>query len=423
MMRVRAAAAVATAVLVVAWPVAAPAQEQPPTAQLHDAREHLDEATAEEAALLVEYEATTTRLAQVRAEAARLDQDLRTATAEAAAAEARLAELTAQIDASRDRLGRLTRSLRRAELRLYAKAIDAYTSGGQQAQLVMSMLASTSIAQFGQRSAYADAVLDDQQDAIDDVVVLKDATSETVARLGHATAEASLARDDVRARQASIAAARTALVPVEAEVEALAAQQGSVLAQVELRRADYERRVAALEAESARITELLRRRAEEERRQATTTTTAPSPTTTLPGSGTTTTRPTSSGRLDVDPLDRMVITSGYGWRMHPVYGEMRFHAGIDLDADLGDPVYATKAGEVLTAGSCSGYGTCVLIDHGGGLATLYAHLSGLETSVGRDVGPGETIGRAGSTGISTGVHLHFEVRVNGNPVDPVPYLP
>jgi len=98
------------------------------------------------------------------------------------------------------------------------------------------------------------------------------------------------------------------------------------------------------------------------------------------------------------------------------------HTGIDLRAAWGEPVAAAAAGRVIFAGPYGGYGNAVIIDHGGGMSTLYAHLSSIAVGYGETVTAGQTIGRVGSTGLSTGPHLHFEVRIDGQPVDPMPYL-
>lgn len=122
------------------------------------------------------------------------------------------------------------------------------------------------------------------------------------------------------------------------------------------------------------------------------------------------------------PLRFASISSGFGSRWHPVYGQVRFHAGVDMAAPSGTPVYVTSSGVVIAAGSCGGYGQCVAVDHGGGVVSLYGHLSRVDVYPGRQVGSGQEIGLVGSTGVSTGPHLHYEIRINGSPVNPRPYL-
>lgn len=111
------------------------------------------------------------------------------------------------------------------------------------------------------------------------------------------------------------------------------------------------------------------------------------------------------------------INSPYG----PRWGSM--HTGIDIDGVTGDPIIASKAGTVILAEYYSGYGNAVIIDHGGGYSTLYGHMSAFSVSNGQTVSQGQEIGKVGCTGSCTGDHLHFEIRINGNPVDPMPYLP
>lgn len=117
------------------------------------------------------------------------------------------------------------------------------------------------------------------------------------------------------------------------------------------------------------------------------------------------------------------ITSPFGWRVHPIWGTQIFHAGIDIAADYGDPVVAADSGTVIYAGWLGGYGNAVMINHGGGMVTLYGHNSSLTVDVGDHVSRGETIALAGSTGNSTGPHCHFEVRIHGEVTQPLNYLP
>lgn len=116
------------------------------------------------------------------------------------------------------------------------------------------------------------------------------------------------------------------------------------------------------------------------------------------------------------------VVSGFGNRVHPVLGTVRFHSGIDINCPNATAVGASAAGTVISAGWNGGYGNAVIIDHGGGFATLYGHLSEIDVAVGTAVSVGQLVGLVGSTGLSTGPHLHFEVRVNGTAVDPMGYL-
>jgi murein DD-endopeptidase MepM/ murein hydrolase activator NlpD len=116
------------------------------------------------------------------------------------------------------------------------------------------------------------------------------------------------------------------------------------------------------------------------------------------------------------------LRSGFGWRIHPIFGVRRFHSGIDLAAPYGTLVKAGDGGQVVQAGYFGGYGYSVMLYHGGGFATWYAHLSSIRCAVGQFVERGQVIGLVGSTGWSTGPHLHFEVRINGSAQNPLQYL-
>ncbi|MCS7239684.1 MAG: M23 family metallopeptidase [Candidatus Bipolaricaulota bacterium] len=137
---------------------------------------------------------------------------------------------------------------------------------------------------------------------------------------------------------------------------------------------------------------------------------------TLPGSS------SSTGYRFIWPV-RGTISSTFGPRIHPIYGVPSFHTGIDIAVPEGTPVRAAAAGTVSFAGWEEGFGLLVVIDHGDGYKSYYGHLSKLLTSTGQKVLAGETIALSGNTGLSTGPHLHFEVRYSDSPVDPRPLLP
>ncbi len=116
------------------------------------------------------------------------------------------------------------------------------------------------------------------------------------------------------------------------------------------------------------------------------------------------------------------LTSGFGYRMHPILGYTKFHSGLDFGADYGTPIRAAGPGKVLFAGWYGGYGQTVILDHGNQITTLYGHAEEVYVTEGQMVKRGTPIAAVGSTGLSTGPHLHFEVRVSGEPIDPMEYL-
>lgn len=130
------------------------------------------------------------------------------------------------------------------------------------------------------------------------------------------------------------------------------------------------------------------------------------------------------GKLGMPLKAKYRLSSGFGYRQHPITGKNRLHSGMDMAVAQGTPIYAAESGRVILSQWWSGYGYCIIIDHGGGLRTLYGHIKsgGLLVEKGDNVKRGQKIALVGSTGQSTGPHLHFEVRKDNTPVDPAPYL-
>jgi murein DD-endopeptidase MepM/ murein hydrolase activator NlpD len=132
----------------------------------------------------------------------------------------------------------------------------------------------------------------------------------------------------------------------------------------------------------------------------------------------------SDGLPTMWPVEGGVITSGFGYRLNPFgHREWKFHGGIDIGEPYGTPVYATNAGIITFADWDSGHGQMVVVDHGNDISTRYCHLSSILTAVGDDVGDGDLVGLVGSTGMSTGPHLHYEIWFGDERADPLQYLP
>ncbi len=187
------------------------------------------------------------------------------------------------------------------------------------------------------------------------------------------------------------------------QLQQQAAAQEQLMSRLAKERAAYEAAQRRLEADSQQLTRLIQYLLAQQARQR---------------RG----RDPFQGRGRLLPPVHGPITSGFGWRLHPIYGSRRFHTGIDFGVPIGTPVRAAERGTVLYAGWYGGYGYTVIINHGGGITTLYAHNSRLTVGVGQEIQRGQVVAASGSTGLSTGPHVHFEVRVNGQPVDPRRYL-
>ncbi len=203
--------------------------------------------------------------------------------------------------------------------------------------------------------------------------------------------------DELDVRQAELESERAEL---EAQIEEATQLIVDLEAQLETDRAAYEEQLAKEEALESEIQNMI---AELERQEAANSI-------------------TSTGTY-IWPLPGYSPGSAYGWRIHPIWGDMRFHAGEDIGAPTGTPILAADSGiATVIPDNGNGYGNYIMINHGGGRVTLYAHMSGFAVSNGASVTQGQVIGYVGSTGNSTGPHLHFEVRVNGATTDPKSYF-
>ena len=230
-------------------------------------------------------------------------------------------------------------------------------------------------------------------------------------------------REEISQRKATLEADRAKVVELEnkareaqAVIQKKKDEQSAILAQAQNDKAVAEQMQADLQASSDAIRAMLQQRAAERAAAAA----AAAQAAQSSGGGSDYTYVQGTGQL-AWPVSS-VITSGFGWREHPIFGRQIFHTGIDIGVDEGTPVHAADSGTVVYSGWMDGYGYAVVIDHGNGISTLCAHNSDLAVSEGQSVSKGAVIAYAGSTGNATGPHVHFEVRVNGDPVNPLGYL-
>ena len=345
-----------------------------------------------------EIDALEGRVAEVSARLAELESEL-------AAHQARLDRLTALYREQTRRLEILKRQHARAQRRLEQRLVELYQAG--QIDEIEILLQVESMSALMEQVDYFNEIGRQDKEIVATLRRVKgemrrarERTAATKAKVAAATAILAEKTAEQRAAQAELIAEQNAL-------EAAQAQKRNLLSGVREERHDAEEDLDALEAASAQLTATI------QAAQAASASSGASGGAGASGSvGGGDTTPSSSGL--VWPVSG-VLTSGFGYR----WG--RLHAGIDISAPAGTPVRAAASGTVIYAGWMGGYGNLVVIDHGGGLATAYAHLSAIWIGSG-GVSQGQGIGAVGCTGSCTGNHLHFEVRVNGQPVDPMGYL-
>lgn len=333
---------------------------------------------------------TAAALEQVAAEL-RAAQDLLAETdGEIAATRAVLADLTDRIEQREALIAHLQASADTERAAAMQRAVTVYMSAHTDFTTVF-LGADDDAAGVG--IVYADRVQDFADRVIDEYEVNRLREREEVERLDEERVLAEEHRAVLDGQRAERAAAADEVAARAAVVEERLAEQQALLDEMDDEIAHIEGEIASLEREEADIQALI----EQEQARA--------------GS--------APGRL-LRPVPG-AVSSGYGWRIHPIYGVSRLHTGWDMNGACGEPIRAAASGRVFYTGWKGGYGNAVMIDHGGGLSTLYAHQSRIGVSYGDRVAAGDVIGWVGTTGTSTACHLHWEVRVGGNPVDPSGY--
>ena len=251
-------------------------------------------------------------------------------------------------------------------------------------------------------------------DVIDEVMKSDEAMYQQLVAAKNAIEEA---KRELEAAREQLKEAKAEQEAVEAELERQVAEANALLADLEANIEEYTQLQEEAEASEAKVQKEIDEMIEALERQEAAAKAAQS----AGGGSTTSVVTTGTGRF-IWPSYTTRVTSNYGMRTNPVSGIYRLHSGVDIGASYGTDIYAADSGTVVTSQYGGGYGNYVVIYHGNGYSTLYGHMSQRLVSSGQSVSQGQVIGRVGSTGNSTGPHLHFEIRVNGSTTNPLNYF-
>lgn len=333
------------------------------------------------------------RRSELESKIASLSRQLADASARLATAEVALGAARVDLLSAEDSLAKALSRLDRLQSQHNNRARTFYKSGA---------------------GTYVEVLLDarDLHDFVSRLVLVRSAMDEDSARqkavqrltdqLAGARTEAVEHKTGIEQQKAQIEAEKATIARLQQEVKrsreqvlAELATRKQLLARVQTEKAEYLRQMQRLEQESRSISSFLRSR--------------------------------QAGQVYKSASGLVWPTTGYvsspyGWRTHPIFGDRRFHTGIDIAAPAGQAILASLSGEVIFAGYKSGYGLTVIIDHGNAFATVYSHMSAAAVYSGQKVAKASRIGSVGCTGYCTGPHVHFETRVKGEPVDPMQFF-
>jgi murein DD-endopeptidase MepM/ murein hydrolase activator NlpD len=367
-----------------------PGLSAPPLPQrIEKKRDQIAEARHKEGVLSTTIQRFGTRIESLQGEISATQERLDRAQRSLDRQRAELLEVRDRLEVARDRLERLRSELETARRVLAARLVEIYKSDSPDALTVV--LEADGFGDLLERAEFLERISEQDSTITNRVRDLRDQARDQAIELADLEEQEQLAAERILAERDQIATAQSQLVASRDELAAARADKRGVLARVRESRVRAQEDLAALEAEQARVRAALAN---------------PAPAAGPIRQG--------SGQL-IWPING-TFTSPFGMR----WG--RLHAGIDLAAPEGTPIRAADSGRVVLAAWTGGYGNYTCVQHTGSLSTCYAHQSSFATSNGANVGQGQVIGYVGNTGNSFGAHLHFEVRVNGSPVDPMGYL-
>lgn len=393
--KTRLVAALLSGVVLCGTPAYIMAEDEDLTNQLDSIQQQVNQQNAAKAD-------AETVIGSVSEQLRQIEEQLRQATAELGTIKEQRVAVENDITLNERQLAEAQKRLEGRESVFYKRVRDIYING---------------------RLSYLDVVIGskDFSDFANRLEVLKRIIDSDITLINEIKKE----RADIEAHKQKLEADRAKLVELEkaalakqAEIEQKKAERNVVLQKAQNDRATAMQAIEELNASSAQVSAMLKERQAARAAAAAAATAAAAQSS--GGQGASDNWVQGTGQLGWPVSGE--ITSPYGYRVHPIWGTTIYHSGIDIGVDEGTPVHAADGGVVVWSGWMGGYGYAVVIDHGNGLSTLYGHNSELAVDEGQSVAKGQVISYAGSTGNSTGPHVHFEVRVNGDPVDPMGYL-
>ena len=392
--KTRLVAALLSGVVLCGTPAYIMAEDEDLTNQLDSIQQQVNQQNAAKAD-------AETVIGSVSEQLRQIEEQLRQATAELGTIKEQRVAVENDIILNERQLAEAQKRLEGRESVFYKRVRDIYING--RLSYLDVVIGSKDFSDFANRLEVLKRIIDS------DITLINEIKKER--------AEIEAHKQKLEADRAKLVELEKAALAKQAEIEQKKAERNVVLQKAQNDRATAMQAIEELNASSAQVSAMLKER---QAARAAAAAAAAAAAQSSGGQGASDNWVQGTGQLGWPVSGE--ITSPYGYRVHPIWGTTIYHSGIDIGVDEGTPVHAADGGVVVWSGWMGGYGYAVVIDHGNGLSTLYGHNSELAVDEGQSVAKGQVISYAGSTGNSTGPHVHFEVRVNGDPVDPMGYL-
>lgn len=374
-----------------------PAHSEDINQQVAEADDDLASADEKVAAAIEKLTTAKSKLPAARQELADAQAELTKAQQSKARADLRVAEAIAAVAKAKEQISKLEQQIAYLQNQIGQMARSVYTQGGDMSEIEV-LLDSDTPGDFALRIESLRSIARGNNNSMLDLAAAREELDQKLAQLAELEAKAEKAQAQAQKEVEAATRAKARADAAKAEVDRFVGARSAALREANARKSIVKRQYNKLKAEQERIAAVARAAAAKR------------------GGG----LPGVIGPDGMEwPAPGASVSGSVGPRIHPVYGYRSCHTGADISAGAGSPIHSTAAGIVLSTDSGGPYGNHVVVLHGGGLSSMYAHMASFAVSPGDKVSQGEVLGYVGSTGWSTGPHLHFEIHVNGVPYDPM----